>query len=253
MALDYHERKPVGKNKPRKQPGKSLAGLLLAMAGVGYVAGVVSGWIFFRAPEPKITINQVQAPAPVQPGGPQPMGGEPTQPGSAPPTLTFYDTLPKGSGAVMGSGVNLAPARPAISSLPPAVPAPAEAQPKPAEPTAKPSIPSQETPVKPPTPVAVPAAAKPAPSVTLPKPAPQKTATYTVQAASCQTRAEAEQIRNRLAKAGFSSYITEATVPGKGTWYRIRIGRGLSQAQAMDTAAKAGAGAEAVPEQSKSP
>jgi cell division protein FtsN len=71
--------------------------------------------------------------------------------------------------------------------------------------------------------------------------------------ASCQTRKEAEEIKNRLAQAGMSPYILEASLPGKGTWYRVRVGKGLNQAQAMDMAIKAGPRAEAVPEQAKSP
>jgi cell division septation protein DedD len=262
MAIDYRERKPVGKNKPRKQPGKSLAGLLLSMAAIGYAAGVASGWLFFHAPPPPIIINQAQAPATVPPSGVQPEGGESGQPGTAPAPLSFYETLPKGSSAVMGSGLNLAPARPLQPPPQPASPEAPASQVKTAEPAPKTA--SQDAPTKASSaataapkasPVAPPAATEPKSATAAPaKPAADKgSSTYTVQAASCQSRTEAEQIRSRLAKTGMTPYIVEATVPGKGTWYRIRIGRGLSQAEAMSVAAKAGPGAEVVPERTKLP
>jgi len=47
---------------------------------------------------------------------------------------------------------------------------------------------------------------------------------WTLQLSSFQDRAEADSFRDRLVDAGYEPYIAEADVPGKGTWYRVRLG-----------------------------
>lgn len=47
---------------------------------------------------------------------------------------------------------------------------------------------------------------------------------FTLQLAASQERAEAEQYISRLRDRGYAPYITEAEVPGRGKWYRVRMG-----------------------------
>jgi hypothetical protein len=47
---------------------------------------------------------------------------------------------------------------------------------------------------------------------------------FAVQVAAVQTRAEAEAMTNSLRARGLSAYWVKADVPGKGTYYRVRIG-----------------------------
>ena len=69
---------------------------------------------------------------------------------------------------------------------------------------------------------ATPAAAKPA----TPKP-PEATASngaFTLQLGASPNREDAERQASRLREKGYAPYIVTAEVPGKGTWYRVRMG-----------------------------
>jgi len=53
----------------------------------------------------------------------------------------------------------------------------------------------------------------------------EKKTRYTIQLSSFQDRSEAESYLDSLKSSGYgSAYITEADVPGKGTFYRVRLG-----------------------------
>jgi cell division septation protein DedD len=59
-----------------------------------------------------------------------------------------------------------------------------------------------------------------------PKP-PQATApngTWTLQLGASLNREDAERQASRLREKGYAPYIVSAEVPGKGTWYRVRMG-----------------------------
>ena len=67
-----------------------------------------------------------------------------------------------------------------------------------------------------------PAAAHPAP----PKP-PEATSAngaFTLQLGASPNRDDAERQASRLREKGYAPYIVAAEVPGKGTWYRVRMG-----------------------------
>ena len=69
---------------------------------------------------------------------------------------------------------------------------------------------------------ATPAAAKPA----TPKP-PEATASngaFTLQLGASPNREDAERQASRLREKGYAPYIVTAEVPGKGIWYRVRMG-----------------------------
>lgn len=57
--------------------------------------------------------------------------------------------------------------------------------------------------------------------------------TFTVQVASLPNRSEAESLASRLRKQGLSPWVAEADIPGKGTFYRVRVGRFANRDEAV--------------------
>lgn len=261
MVLDYRERKPVSKNRPRKQPLNVFAVLITLAITVSFGVGLATGWLVFRPKRSQLAVAQQQT-VPGQPGQPttadaQSQAPTPDVQKTGEPPLTFYETLPKGSRAVIGSGLNPHSPGPSLTANPtiPPPPVPA-AQPRPA------AVP-QSAPPPAKAPVAVkpheardkeeppkPTAATKAPSVLPPaanKPA-QSRETFSVQVASHKDRKEAEAVRDRLVARGMPAYIVESHLQDKGVWYRVRVGRGLEQSAANELATKAGKGAMTIPE-----
>jgi len=66
-----------------------------------------------------------------------------------------------------------------------------------------------------------PAAAHPAPKV---PDATSSTGAFTLQLGASPNRDDAERQVSRLREKGYAPYIVTAEVPGKGTWYRVRMG-----------------------------
>lgn len=52
---------------------------------------------------------------------------------------------------------------------------------------------------------------------------------WTVQLSAYQDRAEADRFAAGLRDKGYAPYIVEASIPGKGTWFRVRMGRFASK------------------------
>lgn len=57
------------------------------------------------------------------------------------------------------------------------------------------------------------------------KPTVIEVGSYTLQLSATQTRSEADKFVEKLRTRGYSPYVVEADVPGKGTWFRVRMGR----------------------------
>jgi cell division septation protein DedD len=245
MVLDYSERKPVSKNRPRKQPGGFFVLLMVGAVGTAFVLGVITGWFTFRHMS-RNSASKYAASAEVQRKGgavPPPSEGQPVAGATGrpqEPSLTFYETLPRGGHAVIGSGLNpLKPVEHAPTKAAPPMPqTPAKPPPaaKPEEPIEA-VVPSRE------------AAKAPAKS---PEPAPAKEEVgkggdgkgkFVVQVASYNTKKDAEAMRDRLATIGVAAYIVESGIPDRGTWYRVRAGRHLDKQAAHDLAGKLGKGA----------
>jgi cell division protein FtsN len=147
------------------------------------------------------------------------------------PPLTFYETLPKGGKAIIGSGLNPVKKE---SPLPPKPP-PALQHP-PVREAAQPSAPAKSGERQEP-------AQAPAPKE------PGKAGKFfCVQVASTKERKEAESLKARLTEKGFPAFIVESTLKDRGTWFRVRVGKHLSHEAAGGLAAKAGKGAIVVPE-----
>ena len=253
MVLDYSERKPVSKNRPRKQPVGMFVIILVTAVSMSFALGLLSGWVLFK-PARKAAQSQASfspdgtkgAPVSAVPSA-QRQNPEASAAKVAEPPLTFYETLPKGGKAVIGSGLN--PKK--NESLP--VPKPAAATPaaphhaSPPQMTASPAVKAEErkAQVQPPAGQAKKAAS--ASPDTPPQPA-TAAGKFCVQIASSQDKAEAEAIKARMAGKGFPVYVVESRIKDKGTWYRVKIGRHLTQQAAGELAAKAGKGALVVPE-----
>jgi cell division septation protein DedD len=47
---------------------------------------------------------------------------------------------------------------------------------------------------------------------------------FTLQLGASLSRDDAERQASRLRDKGYAPYIVSAEVPGKGTWYRVRMG-----------------------------
>ena len=60
----------------------------------------------------------------------------------------------------------------------------------------------------------------------------------TIQAASLKDLAEADAMVKKLKERGYPAYKTIAMVPGKGIWFRIRVGRYTSRDAAGDVVGK---------------
>ena len=252
MVLDYSERKPVSKNRPRKQPVGMFVIILVTAVSMSFALGLLSGWVLFK-PVRKAAQSQASFSPDGAKGGPasaapsaQLQNPEASAAKVAEPPLTFYETLPKGGKAVIGSGLN--PKK--NESLPkPAAGTPAAPQhaspPQPV--TASPAVKAEErkAQVQPPAGQAKKAAS--ASPDTPPQPA-TAAGKFCVQIASSQDKAEAEAIKARMAGKGFPVYVVESRIKDKGTWYRVKIGRHLTQQAAGELAAKAGKGALVVPE-----
>ena len=62
-----------------------------------------------------------------------------------------------------------------------------------------------------------------------PAASPGKEGGYQLQVSSFRTQAEADDFAAQLRARGHKAYVTEAHVPNRGTWYRVRIGPFPSQ------------------------
>jgi cell division septation protein DedD len=138
----------------------------------------------------------------------------PPLPGAAPAgaqKLTFYEDLPRGNAAPLGSGINL----PKSAYVPPPPPAPAAAAPAPATPVTAPppaSAPEAKAPV---------VEAKAAP-VAAPKAA--SGGNLVVQVSATKDQAEAKRLADKLNGKGFAAAVERADLGAKGVWYRVTVG-----------------------------
>jgi cell division septation protein DedD len=57
----------------------------------------------------------------------------------------------------------------------------------------------------------------------LPEP-PRDAGKFTVQIGATQDRIEARELVARVTKSGLRPYVVRTELPGKGLWYRVRVG-----------------------------
>lgn len=267
MVLDYRERKPVNKNRPKSKPVGLFVLAFGAVACCSFALGVLTDRFLLppRTPKtdtasaPRTPTPEAKAPVPQTTDGRTDIPGQQNPPPSpADPPLTFYKTLPKGGKAILGSGINpkqldtpgTTPARPSVE------PPPRKEQAPSSQADVRPVPKSESTPA-PPSP--------PSKGTTTESAGHQKNTgdaakegtakkvssskgKFTVQFSSTKDRKEAEAIKASLQEKGFAAYVVESSVAGKGTWYRVRIGKQLDQTGAGHLATQIGKGAIIVPE-----
>jgi cell division septation protein DedD len=217
MALDYHQKKQVNKNRPRKRPVKLLLFLILGGIVFLYGLGIATGWLVFKyLPQKKLHgLANSAKPEETEQAPPAPAQTAAKSGRSAldnDPDLTFYYTLPKGDKGVIGSGINNLPPQTATRIAPPKTNNSALQQHRAAETTVTASPAKNES----------------------------GKATYTVQVAAYNEKSDAQELKAKLQKIGIASRIEEYTVPGKGIWYRVRSGNKLDRVNANKIAAKLG-------------
>lgn len=144
----------------------------------------------------------------------------------APQKLTFYDDLPKGNAAPLGSGINL----PKAAAAPAAAPASAAA------PISLPASNPAKAPAQPQPEAVKPSAPPPAPAVTTPKPS--ASGSFVVQVVSTRDQAEAKRLVDRLKGQGHAANFERADLGSKGIWYRVVAGPYADLATAEQAAAQ---------------
>jgi cell division septation protein DedD len=169
--------------------------LILVVAGTSFWLGMIFGRkgelpAFPEGGEqPKLPMVSVAPPPPPKAA---PAADQPDK-------LTFYDNLPKGNQAPLGSGINLPPEK---------VAAPARQAPKTVEQVIKT--------------VDVKVAAKAASAVAAP--ASSAAGDLIVQVASFRTRDDAQKLVSQLEKYKLSPFIESVDLGEKGTWHRVLTG-----------------------------
>jgi cell division septation protein DedD len=199
---------PVVSRTQRRIESKQLmliVVLIIAVAAVSFSLGVMfgkrsssnSGLAAELDPTTSAKVTQVAPPPPPQ---------EETTP-EKPEQLTFYDNLPKGNQAPLGSGINLPPSSPTKTVS---------------------EKPKQAVKLKEVKPVSV--ASKKAPS-----PPVSGNGSFVVQIASFRTGEDAKALAARLKLYKLSTFIETADLADKGVWYRVLAGPYSSRGEA-DTA-----------------
>lgn len=246
MVLDYSERRPVSKNRPKKQSAGVFIFILIGAVTASFGIGVMTGWFISRHSQAKQLSPQPVAATSNQKAGSATLQANQAQPNTQEVPLTFYQTLPHGGKAVIGTGLNPKKNDDGTEK----------------KPTNKETLTSQQQ-KKPSTQFA--RTEEHADRVDPPgeaskrveaiidqgkavKKQPVGNSTYCVQVASSRDKKDAEAVKARLMTKGLSVYIVESKLQDKGVWFRVRLGRHLEQSEANDLAAKAGKGAIVIPE-----
>jgi cell division protein FtsN len=264
MVLDYSQRRQVSINRPRKKSSVFYVFFGLGIVLAIYSLGILSGWFLYKASNksPATANPPVAETAPKQrtaahnppSGGAKSSTAAPESKITEPP-LTFYYTLPKGGSTSLGSGINTlhgektATAKSVSPSPTTSVQTTRDRQqqlmPTKIEPNEKPTRrPTENTSDEQPAKSAPATSVKPTVAI---KPDSSR-ARYTVQVASYQNKKEAEELKSALDRKGLLANVIESRVPGKGTYYRVRLGTNLDLETANKIASRAGKGAIVTPE-----
>lgn len=206
---------PVATRSQRRIERKQvilIVALILAVAGVSFVLGVMFGQKGGTLPGLASNIEKPKLPMVTKVVPPPP-----PVPEAAPEKLTFYDNLPKGNQAPLGSGINLPPEQ--------KKPATAKKQKKPVAEV------KQKTVVK--------AANLSSAPVSKPVVAPTASAdgSFVVQIASFRTSEDAKKLGDRLKTHNLTTFVESADLGKKGVWYRVLAGPYASRDNADQAAA----------------
>lgn len=182
----------------RRTEKRLVVWILVLVAGVA-VASFALGFVLGRQGQnpSDLNVEVVKQQAPVVTKSVPPPPAEVPAPAVTPPEaekLTFYDNLPKGDQAPLGSGINLPP-QPSAPTTPPVQ-----------KPVAK-----VAEPVK--------AAPKPNAAVTA-----DPAGAFVIQVASFRAEDDARKLVARLQKRAMNATIERADLGSKGVWYRVLCG-----------------------------
>jgi DedD protein len=164
--------------------------LILAVAGVSFSLGFLFGQSGGSLPGSSADIEAPKLPMASSVVPPPPPALEAT-----PEKLTFYDNLPKGNQAPLGSGINLPPEQKKTASEVKKI---AVAKPD--------SLPPKPSP-KPVT-----------------KPVVSTDGAFVVQVASFRTSEDAGKLADRLKSYKLTTFVESADLGKKGVWYRVLAG-----------------------------
>jgi DedD protein len=182
--------------RPREKFQLSLDGRQVAsiVAGALVILGVV--FVLGLNVGKQLAVRHVEA---ARPGDLEALDHAPAGTPAKPEPLTFHDRLTKDKPAPPPPPDSPAPAAVPAASPPAAPPAPAAR----AEPSADPAPAKAE---------AAPAPVRPAPPLNA----------WTVQLAASEDRGEAEKLAGKF--SSLNPRVEEAVVPGKGRFFRVRVG-----------------------------
>lgn len=265
MVLDYSERRQVNINRPRKKSSGLYIFFGLGVVLVIYSLGLISGWFLYKACNknpPAINPTVAEAVPKQKPADhhtpPADAKSATVNPGTKAnePPLTFYYTLPKGGNTALGSGINPPhgekPGTEKIVS--PLTVKPAQTsreqqqqlKPTKTELTGKPTL--QRTPENDSDSQTAKSGTADSDKSTVAKKPDSSKVRYTVQVASYHIKKEADELKSSLDKNGLLANVVESRIPGKGIYYRVRLGTRLDLETANRIAAKAGKGAIVIAE-----
>lgn len=193
--------------------------LVLAVTVASFFLGVMVGergsFSGAQVEPPRLPMAQIAPPPP------------PSSVSAGSQKLTFYDDLPKGNSAPLGSGINLPKGGYLPPPAPPAAAAPAPAVAAPVAETAAVKEPAAKAP-----------AAAPAPPREVAAPKTSAGGSFVVQVAATKDQAEAKRLVDKLKGKGFATASERADLGAKGVWYRVVVGPYGDQAAADKAAAQ---------------
>jgi cell division septation protein DedD len=184
-----------------------IAVMIFAVSGVSFVLGVVFGQRGGSLPGMTSDAEKPKLPMVIQVAPPPP----PASAAEPPPEklddqLTFYENLPKGNQAPLGSGINLPPdeQKPVAASKPKKEAKEAAMSPPPSKPVAVPAV--------------------------------SPDGAFIVQIASFRTSADAKKLAGRLDSYRLKTYVESVNLGNKGVWHRVLAGPYASRESADQAA-----------------
>jgi cell division septation protein DedD len=197
--------------RTEKKQAWSIVALVAVVAFISFAFGVVVGQQGFFSKLGEDSVTEVRLPMATQIPVPQPPPKEESS------NLTFYDNLPQGNQAPLGSGINLPPK----TDSPPTI-------------KSKPVV-KKQVPVAPEKAISKPAVAQ---TATAPAKHVSASGAFVVQIASFRTAEDAQKLRKRLMGMKIDAFVEQADLGEKGVWHRVLAGPYAERATADQVAAQ---------------
>ena len=210
------------RSRSERRSEKKQSFVFIAFLVTVAIVCFASGFMVGRNTASSPAESQVVASPVNQPIANQPVETKPTEEKEA-EKLTFYDALPKGDQAPMGSGINLPPQE----KPEPAVVQQVAVAPEKVAPAIPDKVfePVKEAPVVKKEPVVKAATSS-------------ETDKYILQVASFPQPDEAGKLLGKLTQGGYDVYVQQADLGSKGVWYRVYVGPVTGKSKATTLQAK---------------